>query len=97
MTSRSTELFPRYAFASKTGGGGGGGGGTTVSSTPPPPSVTSVEVQQAKRDAKKQAGKRKGTQSTILAGETGGVNPMASGSLGSSAPDQRKNTLLGSA
>jgi hypothetical protein len=95
MTSRTSQLFPRHGFAFKGGGGGGGSQqapvqNTTVMSTPPPPSATSVDVQQAKRDAVKQAGKRKGVQSTILAGETGGYqgqNPLAS-------PDQKK-TLLG--
>lgn len=90
MTSRMSHFLPRHGFAFK-GGGGGGGGSPTVVSTPPPPSATSVDVQQAKRDTVKQAGKKKGVQSTILAGETGGYkaeNPMAS-------PD-RKPTLLGS-
>lgn len=90
MTSRMSQFFTCHGFAFKGGGGGGGGGSPTVVSTPPPPSATSMDVQQAKRDATKQAGKKKGVQSTILAGETGGYqaqNPMAS-------PDQKK-TLLG--
>lgn len=67
--------------------GGGGGGSQRVDSSPPPPTTSSVEVQQAQRDAARQAAKRKGLTSTILAGETGGYNPLQSASSG--------NNLLG--
>ena len=50
---------------------GGGGGGLTASSSAPPPTTQSVEIQQAQRDVRKQAGKRMGMSNTVLAGETG--------------------------
>jgi hypothetical protein len=68
--------------------GGGGGGAPTVTSTPPPPTQQSVEIQDAQRDARKQAAKRKGLNQTILAGETGGYQPTM-GNTGS------KPTVLG--
>lgn len=56
----------------------------------PPPSESSIEVTQAKIDAKKQAKARGGYQSTVLAGNT---TPAAAGQ------DQTnpggKNTVLG--
>ena len=73
------QSFPRHAFAHK------GGGGAPAVPPPPaaPPSSTSVEVQQAKRDTRKQNQARAGISSTVLAGETGGYSS-----------DQKK-TLLG--
>jgi len=53
----------------------GGGGSGPIKKTAPaaaPPSTTTVEVTQAARDQRKQASKRRGMKSTILAGETGG-------------------------
>ena len=47
-----------------------------------------VEVQAAGRDARVQAGKRKGMKGTILAGETGAYSPQAPAADG-------KKTLLG--
>lgn len=72
--------------------GGGGGGGQTVQSSPPPPTNQSVEVQDAQRDARKQAAKRKGVNQTILAGETGGFKPVQG--MGSTG-QQPKPTVLG--
>ena len=73
---------------------GGGGGSPTVVSTPPPPTTTSVEVQQAQRQARKEAAKRKGLASTTFAGETGGYKPATL--LGESASaGAQKTTILG--
>ena len=74
---RSNPFWPRHSFVFFKSGGGGGGqaAAPVIQSTPPPPTATAVEVQQATRDARKQAGKRKGQQATILAGETGGIKP----------------------
>ena len=98
-TSRTFALFPPHAFRSK-----GGGGGTVMQAAPAPAPVTtpaapprpippvterSIEVAAAGRDARVQAGKRKGMRSTILAGETG-----AYASASSTTPDGKK-TLLG--
>lgn len=88
----------KHTFLFKLGGpGGGGGGGTTVSSSPPPPTTQSVEVQDAQRQARKQAAKRKGVNSTILAGETGGYRAAeGTGSTGGMAPSGgAKPTVLG--
>lgn len=46
---------------------------------PPPPSQTSSDVLNSEQDARRQAGKRKGIQSTLLAGNTGGYQPGALG------------------
>ncbi len=61
---------------------------TPVIPAPPPPAATqtSVEVTQAKLDAKRQAKAKTGINSTILAG---------SDSLGGAMPGAGKNTLLG--
>jgi len=58
----------------------GGGGGSAAAPAPvaaaaPPPTDTSTEIVQAKRDARRQAQKKRGMQATILAGETGGYQP----------------------
>ena len=45
----------------------------------PPPSQTSADVTNAEQNARKQAGKRKGVQSTLLAGNTGGYQPLGGG------------------
>jgi hypothetical protein len=75
-------------------GGGGGGGGLTASSSAPPPTTQSVEIQQAQRDVRKQAGKRMGMSNTVLAGETGGYNGTETatlGSTGATAPATQTN------
>ena len=72
-------------YTMKFKGGGGGGMPYTPAPSAPPATQTNVEVVQAKRDTRLQAKKRKGFQSTILAGETGGYN----------TPDKGMNTLLG--
>ena len=64
---------------------GGGGGGLTASSSAPPPTTQSVEIQQAQRDVRKQAGKRMGMSNTVLAGETGGYNGNETATLGSTS------------
>ncbi len=46
---------------------------------PPPPSQTGSDVINAEQEARRQAGKRKGIQSTLLAGNTGGYKPGALG------------------
>lgn len=81
--------FPRSQFFK---GGGGGGGAVTVASSPPPPTQTAMDVQQAKRDAVKQAGKKRGIPQTVLAGETGGFGKSQ---LTSGVMDTQKKTLLG--
>ena len=73
-------LFPHSALLKCTRffkmGGPKGGGTTTVQSSAPPPTNQSVEVQEAQREARRQAAKRKGMTTTVLAGETGGYQPM---------------------
>lgn len=77
----------KYAFRYKMGGGGGQ---QQIQASPPPATAQSVEVQDAQRDARKQAAKRKGMTSTVLAGETGGYKPQsAMGTTG-----QQKSTIL---
>ena len=80
MIISKNPFWPRHAFLFK------GGGGTPATPAPPaaPPSSTSVEVTQAKRDARKQQQQRAGISSTVLAGETGGL-----------AGTEQKKTLLG--
>lgn len=86
-----TRGLLKHSFLFKMGGGGGGGPAqTTVQSSPPPPTNQSVEVQEAQRDARKQAAKRKGVASTVLAGETGGYQVPGMGATGSGKP-----TVLG--
>lgn len=95
----------KHTMRFKLGGGssGGGGGaaapaGSTVVSTPPPPTAQSVEVQMARREAAKQAAKRKGLQQTVLAGETGGYKPQDTRGatvLGNGVTATQKNTYLG--
>jgi hypothetical protein len=70
----------------------GGGGAPRQAAVPPPiPPVTSTntDVQQASADVKLQNARRKGLQSTILAGETGGT----AGTSG--FPQLQTKTLLG--
>lgn len=72
--------------------GFGGGGAPKQPAIPPPiPPVTSTnaDVQQAQTDTRVQAARRKGLQSTILAGETGGT----AGTSG--FPQLQTKTLLG--
>jgi hypothetical protein len=45
---------------------------------PPPPTVSSADVQEAATEARRQALKRSGYQSTLFAGETG--TPLLGGS-----------------
>lgn len=54
----------------------------------PPVTERSIEVAAAGREARVQAGKRKGMKGTILAGETGAYSPQAPATDG-------KKTLLG--
>lgn len=70
-----------------------GGGGAPKQAPIPPPippvSQTGADVAQAQDDARIQAAKRKGVQSTILAGETGGTTGT------SGFPQLQTKTLLG--
>lgn len=73
MIKTMNPFWPKHSMLFK----GGSSGATTVApavSAPAatPPTATTVEVQQAARDARKQASRRRGLQSTVLAGETGG-------------------------
>lgn len=45
----------------------------------PPPTSSSADVQEAGMDARRQAGRRTGHQSTIIAGETGGYKTQSLG------------------
>jgi hypothetical protein len=83
-------LFPSHAFVFK----GGGGGGTPAIGAPPAPaaSATSVEVTQAKIDAKRQAKARSGYNSTVLGSADEG---SAKGSLAPAAGGNGKTALLG--
>jgi len=56
------------------GGASAGGTPSVAAGTPPPATNTTAEVVQAKRDSRRQGMKKKGIQSTILAGETGGFS-----------------------
>ncbi len=64
-------FWPKHSMVFK-GGGGGGSAPPVAAGTPPPATTTTAEVVQAKRDSRRQGMKKKGIQSTILAGETGG-------------------------
>jgi hypothetical protein len=44
----------------------------TVEPTPPPPTMSLLEVQNARDQVKRDAGKRKGMRKSVVAGETGG-------------------------
>lgn len=55
----------------------------------PPVTERTIEVEMASRESKLAAKKRKGLRSTLLAGETGGYQPPATGT------DETKKTLLG--
>ena len=86
----------KHAFAHKGGGQAAAQNVTnTIQSTPPPPTAQSVEIQMEKRDAAKQAAKRKGINKTILAGETGAAAPGTILGAGESGTTQRRTSLLG--
>jgi hypothetical protein len=97
------RFFPPNAYAFK--GGAGAMPSTTYvqqqapaptlqTPTPPAPPATtsSMEVNQARLDARRQAGAKKGLQSTILAGATGGQSESRNGLATTSTG---KATLLG--
>jgi hypothetical protein len=46
---------------------------------PPPATMSMLEVQEAEQNRRKDAGKRSGIRKTLLAGETGGYAPTATG------------------
>ncbi len=77
MTS-TNPFFPRHNHVFK-------GGGTPSAPPAPVPPVTqaSAEVAQASLQAKRDAAKRKGYSSTLLAGETGGEKDAPKTLLGS--------------
>lgn len=81
---RRNNSFESFCYRFKGGGGGGGKQPEPKRTAPPaaPPSSTQIEVSQASRDARKQAAKRKGIKSTILAGETGGYEQKPSRGTG---------------
>jgi hypothetical protein len=85
----SNPHFPRHAFVFK--GGLGAAANTPIAAPPAPPaSESSLEVTQAKMDARKQAKNRQGIASTILAGGlSGNSNTSAPAAAGG------KTTLLG--
>jgi hypothetical protein len=66
-------------------GGGGGTPGYPASSPPPapPPTATTFEVQQKRRESLLAARKKRGTQASVIAGETGGtgVEPTTAGTI----------------
>lgn len=82
MKPRNTE-FPPIAFFFKGAGGGGGQQQKPRRTATPaaPPTTTQVEVTQAARDTRKQAGRKRGFKSTILAGETGGFKQPGTGTI----------------
>lgn len=84
--SRCPDLI-KHSFAFM----GGGGAPRQAPIAPPIPPVTSTnaDVQQAATDTRIQAAKRKGLNSTILAGETGGTTGT------SGFPGIQTKTLLG--
>jgi hypothetical protein len=46
---------------------------------PPPPGQTATDVEDAAQNARRRAGNRKGIQTTLLAGETGGYSGTTGG------------------
>ncbi len=88
------ELTKHYKGAS---GGAAAPVQQTITSAPPPPTTQSVEVQQAQRDAAKQAAKRRGLNQTVLAGETGGYKPSGMGSTVLQGQLPQKQPTLGNA
>jgi len=48
---------------------------------PPPPEVQNMSAGDAAEEQRRMAGKRDGYRKTLIAGETGGVNPVTGGSL----------------
>lgn len=89
--------FPPHAFRFK-GGGGAPAQIQPAAALPaaapaatPPVTERTVEVEQAGRQAKMDAAKRKGQRSTLLAGDTGGYrgNPFVQ------SPAEQKKSLLG--
>lgn len=90
------NLHELTKFHKNSGGGAAGPAAQTIASSPPPPTTQSVEVQQAQREAAKQAAKKRGMSQTILAGETGGYKAPSSGpTLLSGAQTPGKSTVLG--
>lgn len=94
MKSLSSS-FPPHAFVFKGGGGRSAPAPMPAAAALPakPPAATppvterTVEVQEAGRQARMDASKRKGQRSTLLAGNTGGYNPMGG------ASDEKKSLL----
>ena len=72
--SRAVNAFPLQQQQK-----GGGGSPPPPAAIAPPVTQSVTEVNQAKRDTQRQAGKAKGYASTVLAGETSGygANPTA--------------------
>lgn len=81
--NHTNPFFPRSTCLFK-----GGASGTPAMPAPPAPPATStsVEVTQAKIDAKRQAKAKQGVNSTILGGASADAMAPAAGG---------KNTLLG--
>lgn len=87
MRSQISHLLDRVTFQFM--GGGGAPKQAPIPPPIPPVSATNSDVQQAQTDTRIQASRRKGLQSTILAGETGGTTGT------SGFPAMQTKTLLG--
>ena len=74
QASRAIRAFPLQQQQK-----GGGGSPKAPEAIAPPVTQSVTEMNQAKRDTQRQAGKAKGYASTVLAGETSGygANPAA--------------------
>jgi hypothetical protein len=87
MRPKISHLLDRVTF--RFMGGGGAPRQAAIPPPIPPVTATNTDVQQAQTDTRIQASRRKGLQSTILAGETGGT----AGTSG--FPQLQTRTLLG--
>jgi hypothetical protein len=61
-------IYEEMLFRMRAGFEKGGGTPPLVAPAAPPPSATAMEVAMAKRDTMRNAQRRKGMQSTVLAG-----------------------------
>jgi hypothetical protein len=94
---KSLNQLIQFHKGGSSGGGQAQAAQNTIVSSPPPPTTQSVEVQQAQRQAAKDAAKKRGLKQTILAGETGGYKPgaPAGGTILAGASGEQKASTLG--
>lgn len=81
MNFTTNPYWPKHAFKF-FGGGASSGAPQQVYAPTPPVTQTAPEISQAKTDARRQASRRQGYASTLLAGETGGTQDQKKSLLG---------------